>query len=144
MPTEEDDRRRKLAVVAVELGAEVARLTAASVDQAKALGALTVEVEKKNWMTTIKIRWMAALVVLDVLLSGGVTYGLFQISKIVNDAFCPLMAVFVGSYDPNSRPAGPGRIAYEDAFSQMRHIFGPVLECPPVVVPPRTDLTPPK
>lgn len=144
MSTEEGDRRDQLAIVATALGEEVASLRAAEVAQASEFHQLRVEVEKKNWRTTIKIRWMIALLVVDLLLSGVVFYGLAQIRHIVNDAFCPLLAVFVGSYDPESRPAGKGRIAYEDSFAKIRHIYGPVLECPQIVVPPRTDMTPPR
>lgn len=144
MSTEESDQWHQLAVVASALGEEVANLRVAEEKQAKEFKALRVEVEKKNYRTTIKLRVMVSLLVVDLALSGVVFYGLAQIRHIVNDAFCPLLAVFIGSYDPESRPAGKGRIAYEDAFVQIRHIYGPVLKCPQIVVPPRTDMTPPR
>lgn len=52
------------------------------------------------------------------------------------DALCPLYSLIVGSYNPNSRPEGPARDAYNGAFTELRAAYE-VLECTSPVVPPR-------
>jgi hypothetical protein len=141
MPTEEDARRRKLAAVAVELGAEVARLAAASESQALALSGLATEMEKKTWKTTVKIRWMIALVTVDVILSGAMFIGYFTVSDLVKSqevvraqVLCPLYSIFVSSYNPNSLAAkAQGIDAYNKTFAEIQTQYG-VLRC---TTPPR-------
>lgn len=131
-----EDERRRLVVTAAELGAEVARLTAASIDQATALGSLAVEIEKKAWKTTVKIRWMVALVVLDLILSGAMVVGYFSIQGLVKnqeavraDVLCPLYSIFVSSYNPNSLAAkAQGIDAYNATFAEIRRQYA-VLRC---------------
>jgi hypothetical protein len=152
MTPEEVEHRRKLAAVAVELGAEVARLTAASQVQAEATASLAGEIERKTWKTTIKIRWMIALVVLDLILTGAAFVSFIKISELVHDqevvraqVLCPLYSIFLGSYQPETRTAGPDRDKYEVAFKAMWDQYG-VLHCSGPLVPPRRDLvtiTPP-
>lgn len=139
MSPDEEDRRRKLAVIATALGEEVASLRQAEIKYSEALEDLTAEVRKKNFRTTIKIRVLVVLVIFCLIFASLATYSYYRLRIVVNDAFCPLMAVFIGSYDPDSRPAGPGRQAYNSAFAQMRTIYGPVLECTTPIAPPRMD-----
>lgn len=56
---------------------------------------------------------------------------------------CPLLALFLGSYNPNSRAAGEDRAKYEEAFTRIRGIYAR-LDCQdtqPVV--PGSTATPP-
>jgi hypothetical protein len=39
---------------------------------------------------------------------------------VTQQSLCPLFNLIVGSYRPESRPAGPERDAYEQAFVQLR------------------------
>lgn len=55
------------------------------------------------------------------------------------DALCPVLALTVGSYNPDSRPEGPARDAYIAAMDVMRHAYQDTA-CADVapLVPPRT------
>lgn len=146
MSEQDDDRRRKLAVIATALGEEVVSLRAAEEQQSKEFSALREEIKKKNWRTTIKIRWMIALVILDLVLSGAMLVGYLKITDVIDDqevvrsqVLCPMFNVFIGSYDPGSRTAGPDRDKYEDNFRQMRDQRD-ALRCTGPLVPPRNDL----
>lgn len=57
---------------------------------------------------------------------------------------CPLLALFIGSYAPNSRAAGEDRQKYEDAFVRIRAIYAQ-LGCTEPAVPGRQpdQTTPP-
>lgn len=55
---------------------------------------------------------------------------------------CPLLALFIGSYNPNSRAAGEDRQKYEDAFARIRAIYAQ-LGCTEPAVPGRSDQTTP-
>lgn len=151
MTPEESDHRRTLAAVAVELAAEVARLAEASKGQADALERLTVEVRNKTWKTTVKIRWMIALVVLCLILSGATLIGYFRTSDLIanqevikGQVLCPMYKIFLGSYQPETRTPGADRDKYEAAFKDMWTQYG-ALNCTGALVPPRYDLPhPPK
>lgn len=151
MTPEESDSRRSLAVVAVELAAEVAVLAKASKDQADALEKLAGEVKHKAGKTTVKIRWMVALVALCLILSGAVLVGYVRIRDLVENqevvkgqVLCPMYKVFLGSYQPETRTPGPDRDKYEAAFTDMWTQYG-ALNCTGALVPPRYDLPhPPK
>lgn len=132
MTPEETEHRRQLAAVAVELGAEVSRLAAASQAQAEATAVLADEIEKKTWKTTIKIRWMVALVILDLILSGAMLVGFLQISDLIkrqdvvqSQVLCPLYAIFVRSYNPNSLAAkAQGIDDYNRTFAEIKRQYG--------------------
>jgi hypothetical protein len=155
MTPEDEERRRKLAVVAAELAAEVPKLRDISNKQAKALEALTKDVRQKTWKTTIKIRWMVALVILDLVLSGAMLVGYLKIRDVVTSqetvraqVLCPMYRVFLGSYQPETRTPGADRDKYESAFKDMWGQYA-VLKCAGALVPPRADLvtttpTPPR
>lgn len=146
MTAEDDEHRRELVAVAVGLGEEVTRLTVASDAQASATRNLRVEIEKKTWKTTIKIRWMIALVILDLVLSGAMLVGYLKIKDLVDDqevvrsqVLCPMFNVFLGSYQPETRNVGPDRDKYEANFREMRNQRA-ALHCRGDLVPPRNDL----
>lgn len=59
---------------------------------------------------------------------------------------CPLLALFIGSYNPNSRAAGEDRQRYEDAFRVIRQSYAD-LDCEaeqPVVPGSTSTPTPPR
>lgn len=156
MTPDSEQRRLDLAATALALGKHVAQLAEASVEQAKALDGLVSETEKKTWQTTIKIRWMIALVILDLVLSGAMLVGYLKVSELVNNqeivraqVLCPMYKVFLGSYQPETRNPGPDRDKYAAAFNDMWGQYA-VLACTGALVPPRSDLvtttapTPPK
>src|SRR2546430_2437016 len=103
MTTSEDDRRN-LAIVATALSEEVSSLRAAEVAQGEQFRRLRVEVEKKNFRTTIKIRWMVTLLVVDLFLSGAMVFDYFKIADLLENrevvrtqVLCPLYNIFVSS-----------------------------------------------
>lgn len=143
---DELERRRVLAVVAAELGDEVARLTVASSNQTEEIAKLRAELKVKTWKTTVKIRWMIALVIMDLVLSAAMLVGYLKISDLVRDqetvraqVLCPMYKVFLGSYQPETRAAGPDRDKYQAAFRDMWSQYA-VLNCSGALVPPRSDL----
>lgn len=118
-----------LTQVATTLADRVERLGDKVEANSKKVDANSAKVDKNTHRTRIKIRWIIALVVFDLILSGAVTVGYFKIREIVNNAICPLFSIFVGSYDPESRAPGPGRDVYEDNFRKIRVIYYDVLTC---------------
>ena len=52
-----------------------------------------------------------------------------------NGALCPLFALILGNYNPNSRPPD-ARPSYDDAFAQMRTIYKNLACTTPIVPPP--------
>lgn len=151
MTPEESDPRRTLAAVAMELAGDVAVLAKASKDQADALEKLAGEVKHKTGKTTVKIRWMVALVALCLILSGAVLVGYVRIRDLVENqevvkgqVLCPMYKIFLGSYQPETRTPGPDRDKYEATFKDMWTQYG-ALNCTGALVPPRYDLPhPPK
>lgn len=156
MSTEDEDRRRKLAVVAVELAAEVAQLTKVAQAQSEALAELKISTDKAKRRTTVKIRVLVALFIADIALTAAIYVfynkqaetsarleaAIAQQEVIRSQVLCPLYAVFLGSYQPTTRAAGTDRDTYEQNFAQMRTQYA-VLSCTGPVVPPRVDLPPP-
>lgn len=55
--------------------------------------------------------------------------------RVVQQSLCPLYSLIIGSYNPNSRPAGPERAQYEQAFVLMRAARD-ALDCRDPLVPP--------
>lgn len=51
------------------------------------------------------------------------------------DALCPVFGLLLGNYNPESRPAGPGRDQYIATFDVMRRSYDN-LSCPGGIVPP--------
>jgi len=149
---EEVERRRELAVVAAALATEVPALRAIAEKQAAELGELKDEVKQRTWKTTVKIRWMIALVILDLVLSGAMLVGYLTVSELVKSqevlraqVLCPFYKVILGSYQPETRAPGSDRDKYEATFKEMWGQYG-ILNCVGALVPPRTDLvttTPP-
>lgn len=59
-----------------------------------------------------------------------------RLRTVVSDVLCPVFALVVGGYDPDSRPAGAARDTYEQTFTVMRNAYG-ALQCTGPLVPPR-------
>lgn len=139
----EDDRRRVLADAAATLANEVSVL-ALSVVQ---LGRRTDRQQRHLNVTVLCL-------VLDVILTAAMGWAYHVQSGTLDliestrfDAVCPILATMLGGYDPNTRPAGSARQAYEDAYGNMRVVFNDILHCHTKLVPPRNDLvttTPPR
>jgi hypothetical protein len=80
-----------------------------------------------------------------VVLSGIIGVLVFQLAQVTaaeklarEEGQCVVIAVFLGSYDPNSRLEGEARQRYEDAFAKFRGVYAR-LDCQQVqpVVPGR-------
>lgn len=54
------------------------------------------------------------------------------------EAVCPLYALVIGSYSPNSRAEGPDRDAYNEVYDRLRAGYAS-LECTVPITPPRID-----
>lgn len=61
-----------------------------------------------------------------------------QENIIRSEVLCPLYAVFLGSYAPQSRPEGAARQQYEQAFTTIREGYVK-LRCTTPPVPARSD-----
>lgn len=59
------------------------------------------------------------------------------------DGLCPILALVVGSADPNTRAAGPDRDQYIQALNVMRKAYSDLGCTTPFVPPRRPDATPP-
>lgn len=70
---------------------------------------------------------------------GGVWYVQAERTRLVDRVLCPLYALFLGSYAPESRPPGEARDRYVAAFGTIREGYRELrcIETQPVVPPPR-------
>lgn len=92
--------------------------------------------------------WLVLAVLFVLTIGMSITYyQQTQTSKTLGATraeLCSLYSVFLGSYNPSSRQAGPDRVAYEAAFVTFREGYLR-LECTlPYVPPPTTRPNPPK
>lgn len=135
-------RRDELAAAAAELKEEVAGLKLA-VEQ---LTERTCRAERASFRTM----FAAVILLVVVALLGWSTYAEFQtaarLDAVINNALCPVYALFVGSYDPSTRPLNPDgsykgspREKYDAAFLSPQGINAAYasLRCTTVVVPKR-------
>jgi hypothetical protein len=92
-------------------------------------------------------RWIVASLAALLLLLAGVGFVAFQSAQTAraqaelrSDVLCPLYGIFLGSYDPGSRPEGDARRKYDDAYQQIRQGWQ-IMRCAGTapIVPPRTD-----
>lgn len=159
MPTDAD-RIRALTAAALAVEATEARLQ-------KSVDDLHESVETQNLHNKNKISWAIGAAAFAVILSALVTVGYFKQLETSNrlvavieqqaqttqrlealirqqeilrfQVLCPLYKVLLGSYDPETRKAGPDRDKYEQVFSEMRDQYA-VLQCVGDLAPPRGDL----
>lgn len=131
---------RELAQSAAELTKSVKLLT----DAVSKLMARTERSERAILLTIVTL-------VIDVVLTvvvGASIWGQFATNTKVdaalrqqeittNQVLCPLYAVFIGSYNPESRAPGTDRETYESNFQVIREGYE-ILRCTTPIVPPAT------
>jgi uncharacterized membrane protein len=87
-----------------------------------------------------RVWWVALLAVIALALGVGLVVVAAQ-SQATDDrvnAICPVLALVVGGYDPNTRTAGPARDAYVRSFAVMREAYtGTRCDQVAPLVPPR-------
>ena len=88
-------------------------------------------------------RFVTALIAL-AMLAGFLGVEAFRLETAIRDQYtireqvlCPLYGIFLGAYDPNSRPEGPARATYEERYIEIRRGWE-TLRCTGPIVPPRT------
>ena len=59
-------------------------------------------------------------------------------TQVREQVLCPLYSIFLGAYDPQSRPEGEARKRYEETYVEIRRGYQ-VLRCTNPIVPPRTS-----
>lgn len=153
----DDDRRRELAAGAAALATEVAALNERLVEQNEHIAELTERNADLNQRAKRHSGWIlatAAGLALDLALTI-VMFVFFDQQRETNERVeatqarletsvknqCGLLAVFLGAYRPESRPA-EGRAAYEAAYQLIRDSYAD-LACTVRIVPPATPTTPP-
>jgi hypothetical protein len=124
-----DDRHHELSVNAVKLARNVAALNA-SID---GLHRRTARSERVIALTIIGLCLDLAL----TLIAAFLVWTQFDTTSRV-DAVCPLYAVIIGSYNPDTRAAGEARDSYNQAFDIMRDGYAR-LKCRNPIVPPRVN-----
>lgn len=113
-----------LAAQAKLLGAQVSALT-------EAVGDLDNRANRSRRVLTMAV----AGLVLDLVLSVGLVFTLTEQTRTRDQALCPMFALFVGSYRPDSRAEGEDRERYEAAFVTLREAYA-ALDCTARPVPP--------
>lgn len=85
-----------------------------------------------------RIVWTAVFTLVAFLLATGVTITALRGEATDRrlDKLCPVLALLVGGYDPNTRPPGEARAKYDDSFGVMRQSYRD-LACTQPLVPPR-------
>jgi cytoskeletal protein RodZ len=58
-----------------------------------------------------------------------------QLTRVVQESLCPVFALLIGAYNPESRPEGAARDAYNQQFSQFSASYQ-ALACRNAIVPP--------
>lgn len=141
-----DERDVALAVIAAKLGAKVDRLTDAvdRLDKRYAvLESRTGTVERRSARTVAGALLVVAALVIGGLLGYSQVVTSDRLSTVVEDqrrvtqeVLCPLFALVLGGYDPDSRPAGAARDQYVQAFGEFSRLYTK-LQCTAPTVPPR-------
>ena len=84
---------------------------------------------------------VAVLVWSQISVSTDLQVAIARESSTRQDALCPLYGLLLGSYNPESRAAGPARDQYNQAFVTLRNGYDS-LDCANPIVPPRVDQPP--
>lgn len=58
-----------------------------------------------------------------------------QLTRVVQESLCPVFALLIGGYNPESRPEGAARDAYNQQFAQFSASYQ-ALTCRNGIVPP--------
>ena len=84
-----------------------------------------------------RLVWVAIAAVVAILLAGAIGLTAWRVAatdqRVV--AMCPVLALFIGAYNPESRPVGNVRDQYVAAFQVLRQSFAD-LGCTNQPVPP--------
>jgi hypothetical protein len=117
----------KLTAQAAELKQEVAALRAA-------VSRFEPRIERAE-RVSVRTAVASVIVLILVISVGYVGYRNIVTDKRI-DGLCPILALVVGSADPNTRAAGPDRDQYVQALDVMRKAYSD-LGCTTPFVPPR-------
>ncbi len=130
---------------------EQAAVLADSVD---GLNLAVKQLERRTTKNTKIVTLTVLGLLLDLVLSVIVAFTLFNVISTANTlqgtiaeqdhirtrVLCPLYGLFLGSYRPESRPAGQDRQEYEVAFASLRTEYNE-LSCTNPIVPPASQPT---
>lgn len=127
---------------------DLADLAKQAKDLSGDVSSLSLSVKQLGERTSRSEKVTVAVVVglaLDIVLSIALAITLANLSSLQDReaatrqlALCPLYSLILGSFRPESRPAGPEREKYEQAFVEMRHARD-TLACTSSLVPPSTS-----
>jgi hypothetical protein len=83
--------------------------------------------------------WFAIALVVVIAMAAAIGLTAWRVSGTDRriDAVCPILALAIGGYDPNTRPEGPARDKYVASFDVMRQSYTD-LACTQPLVPPKS------
>lgn len=117
---------------------ELKRLVGVLIERIDTLTEATHELTDRTRRTERRSRWVAALSAIALFATCACGYAIYQQYATRVFVLCPLYSVIVGSYAPQTRPAGEAREAYEKVFVTMRAAYD-YLDCPQAPVAPRVS-----
>lgn len=136
----------ELAATAAELGRKVDRLTDAvdRLDKShNQLATRTGAVERRSVRTVVASVLAVAILVIggwlaytQVVTNSRLDAVVTDQQKVTQQVLCPVFALLLGGYDPETRPPGEARVRYVETFEEYSRIFAR-LECTTELVPPR-------
>lgn len=103
---------------------------------AKSTQVLAQDTQSLAQSTKHRAKVLAVVVIVDVLLTGIVSYSVWAQYHQRVAVLCPLYSVIVGAYAPNTRAAGPDREAYIAGYHIINQAYQE-LSCPAPPLPPR-------
>lgn len=125
----------------VDLGEVLDQLTKLTAETTKLRTATegivpTVQAEQRRSRTTRILLGVQAFVLLIVAVLGLALWDVVQRQdRTTQQAFCPVFGLLLGGYNPESRPAGPDREAYNATFATFTSSYQ-ALDCDSPIVPP--------
>jgi hypothetical protein len=126
-----------------QLATQVDELT----EEVKTLNRRQGRTERMSIRTATGLAFLTALALLVGMLAWQQLTTREQVQTLVDrevqtrdQALCPLTGLLLGSYDPSTRPPGPARDKYEEAFRVMRDAYA-ALGCLTPLVPRRLPNT---
>jgi len=140
-----EQRADSLAVAAAKLTGQVTELLAV----VGTLKERLTEVEEDQGGTNRRVKrneskanFLRALLVFDIAMTLFVTLLYWrefqtnrQLDATQSKVLCPLYSIFLGAYNPDTRPAGQPRQTYEDDYVIIREGYR-ILACTTPIVPP--------
>jgi hypothetical protein len=134
------ETRRLLLAQAEELTAAVTQLRDSVEHLDTRMSLIDTRMSRNERNTKLMTVALGAVAVLAVVVAA--LFWRLQVTNARIDAWCAVNAIFLGSYDPDSRKPGPDRDKYNQAFDVLRDSYRQ-LGCSAPLVPPRTDQPPP-